>query len=64
MEIINKKIGYNLKSAYKKIIAELYLRYYINLKRIYNKLQENLKNRKNKIANFIIKKIRLQKKKI
>ena len=59
IKIINRKIKYNLKPAYKKIITELRLYYYINLKKIYNRLRDNLKDRKNKITNLIIKVERL-----
>ena len=38
IEIINKKIGHNLKPVYKEMIIELYLRRYTNLKKIYNRL--------------------------
>ena len=44
IKIINKKIKYNLKPAYKRIIIELCLYYYINLKKVYNKLRNNLKD--------------------
>ena len=44
IEIINRKIEYNLKLVYKIIIIKLHLRYYINLKKVYNKLQNNLKD--------------------
>ena len=64
IKIMNKKIEYSLKSAYKKIIAKLRLYCYTNLKKVYNGLQENLRNQKNKIANFIIKKDKLYKKKL
>ena len=54
MEIINRKIKYSLKLAYKRIMTELRLHYYTNLKKIYNRLRNNLKDRKNKITDFII----------
>ena len=63
IEIINRKIEYNLKPAYKRMITELYLRYYIDLKKIYNRLRNNLRDQKNKIANFITEIKKLQKKK-
>ena len=44
IEIINKKIRHGLKPVYKRIIAELRLYYYTNLKKVYNGLQSNLKD--------------------
>ena len=54
VKIINRRIEYSLKPAYKKIIVELHLCRYTNLKKVYNELRKNLRDRKNKIANFII----------
>ena len=44
VEIINRRIEYSLKPVYKRIIAELRLYHYINLKKIYNGLRDNLKD--------------------
>ena len=44
IKVFNKKIRHNLKLVYKKIMAKLHLRYYTNLKKVYNKLRGDLKD--------------------